>query len=265
MPQFNYHFVGLRYSFRSFNTVLSSDRSQFSDDFYQTMELWGGLKIRNRFQILGFIPFNINHASTDDGERNQQGLGDVTVFGTYTLFDKRSLTKDTQTVGQQLWFGAGLKLPTGQFSLDTSELVSSANFQPGSGSIDFMLTATYLMVVEHWSLIGNATYRINQAASTYHFGNRFTTNAYISHSYRLNRVKISPDLGVLYEHLQPNTLDKENIADTGGYALLGSAGFEANIDNVTIGINAQFPVKQDFSNSQTKTKMRGLVHLTYAF
>src|ERR1035437_7016796 len=90
-PQFSKYFIGVRYSFRSFNTVLKNDAGQFSKDFYQTTELWGGFRIKQRFQILTFVPFNINRSNTDDGIKMNHGFGDMTIIGNYNLFDNKSL------------------------------------------------------------------------------------------------------------------------------------------------------------------------------
>jgi len=265
IPQFNKHFIGIRYSFRSFNTVLKDDNSQFSKDFYQTTELWGGFKIKNKFQVLAFIPFNINRSITDDGVRTNKGFGDVTVIGNYNLFDKISLNKDTMTVGQQLWIGAGIKLPTGNFSVDTTELVSSANSQAGTGSLDFLLSASYSLVIDDWGLTSNVSYKINQAASDFRFGNRFTATAFVFRSFQFRKNSFSPNIGLLYENLNPNELAKAKIASTGGSDLLGAVGLETSFDKITIGFSAQLPLTSNISDGQTKINMRGMVHLTYAF
>ncbi len=76
-PVFQKHFAGVRYTFRSFDTRLKSDATQFSRDFYQTAEIWGGLNINKRWQLLGFVPYNINQQKSDDGARTNRGVGDV--------------------------------------------------------------------------------------------------------------------------------------------------------------------------------------------
>ena len=264
-PQFNKYFLGMRYSFRSFNTVLNSDNNQFSNDFYQTVELWGGLRLNKKWQLFMFAPYNINQSVSDEGKKQNNGLGDMTLIGNYNLFDKKYLTKDTQTVSQQLWIGAGVKLPTGKFSIDTSELVSSANSQSGTGSFDFLITATYTLVIEDWGLTSNIIYKINQTSSDFKFGNRFTATAFTFRAFQFKKYTLSPNIGLLYENLNPNELDKTKIASTGGSDLLAAIGLETRIDQFTIGFNAKLPLMQNISDSQTKIKLNGMVHLTYAF
>jgi hypothetical protein len=264
-PQFNKHFVGMRYSFQNFNTVLNTDNSQFSKDFYQSTELLAGTKIYNKWQLLIFLPYNNYQTKSDDGIKHNNGLGDMTLIGNFNLLDKKTLNSDTETVFQQLWVGAGLKFPTGKFSVDTSELVSSANMQPGTGSFDFLLNAIYTLQIESWGFNVNSSYKINQTADNFRFGNRLSLTAFVFRSFHPGKVTVSPNVGLLFETLNSNTINNHKVEDTGGKDLLAALGFEVRYKNIAFGGNAQIPLYSNLSSGQTDPKIRGMCHLSYIF
>jgi hypothetical protein len=60
VPQFNKSFFGVRYHYRQFHTQIKNDETQFSNDYFQTIELWGGVNLGKKWQVLFFLPFNFN-------------------------------------------------------------------------------------------------------------------------------------------------------------------------------------------------------------
>jgi len=46
---------------------------------------------------------------------------------------------------------------------------------------------------------------------------------------------------------------------------MASAGTEMSLNKITLGISVQAPVAQNFAEGQTKTKLKGMMHLTFAF
>ena len=86
LPDFKSHFIGVRYQHSYFHTTLVSDATQFSNNYYNQIELWGGVNLGNKFQVLGFIPYYANKQVDDDGITTPGGLGDITVIAQYKLF-----------------------------------------------------------------------------------------------------------------------------------------------------------------------------------
>ena len=264
-PWFHKHFIGVRYTFRSFHSIVKNDVTQFSKDFYQTTEVWGGWNIGKKWQMLAFLPYNINRQASDDGVMKSSAFGDITVIANYNLLNNKTKSKSGNGVSQQLWIGAGLKLPTGKFSADPDDFIPSANNQAGTGSVDLLLNSMYSIRINNWGVSSNINYKINQDAHKYQFGNRFNASAFVFRSIAAPKATFSPNAGLLYENLQPNKLENLKVEDTGGNALFSSAGLETSFNKIAIGFNVQLPVSQHLSNDQTTARVRGMLHVTYAF
>src|SRR5450631_3713562 len=61
LPQFSHKFFGIRYQYRNFHTVIAGDATQFSRDYYKTVELWAGWNIGKRWQLIAILPYNYIH------------------------------------------------------------------------------------------------------------------------------------------------------------------------------------------------------------
>ena len=262
MPHFKSKFIGMRYQFHSFRTRLTDNPSEFSKDFYQTVELWSGWNIGKRFQLLTFIPFNFNHQVSDEGTTNLSGLGDIALLLNYRVFESKK-NKTTQ----QLLLGVGLKIPTGRFEIEPGDpdVASLANTQRGSGSTDFMFNALYNVQVASWGITTNASYKFNtDNKDAYKFGNKISASSFVYYAARAGKTGISPNAGLLFEHTEASKLDKEKIDLTGGSLLQAAAGTEFSFKKMAVGFNVQLPLTQDFAEGQTKSKVKGMVHITFA-
>jgi hypothetical protein len=262
-PFFHKHFFGTRYTFRSFKSNVADDPDQFSKDFYQTIELWGGWSIGKKWQVLAFVPFNFNRQNSDDGLVKSSGLGDITLMVNYNLLNKQSKDKKGNNINQQLWIGGGVKIPTGKFSPDPNDIIPTASNQAGTGSVDYLLNAMYAININKWGINSSVSYKINRKAEGYQFGDRFSSTAFVFRSISKGSTTFSPNTGLLYENLRTNKLDNVKVPDSGGNALLAAAGLEIGFKKMSIGFNAQLPIAQNFSNGQTTTKVRGMVHVTF--
>jgi hypothetical protein len=263
LPHFNKRFLGLRYHFNSFQTRLNDDPTQFSKDFYQTIELWGGWNIGSRFQVLAFVPYNINHQVSDEGTSDLKGLGDAALMVNYKVFEATN-----KNISQQLWLGAGVKLPIGKFVIDPNDpdVAVIANTQLGSGSTDILLNGMYNVSINRLGINATVNYKINSAnKEEYKFGNKLTAGSFAYYVFPLNRVVISPNIGVLYEHTEQSALLSSKIDLTGGKVLQGSVGTEISFKSMSIGLSVQLPLAQNFAQNQTKEKVKGMIHVSFAF
>jgi hypothetical protein len=267
LPQFTHKFFGVRYHFNSFRTQLLNDPSQFSKDFYQTIEIWGGWNIGKKFQVLALVPMNFNHQNSDEGITNHTGPGDIVLLVNYKVFDTRSGGGINNSVSQDLWIGGGIKLPTGKFEIEQNDpdVASMANGQLGSGSSDVLVNAMYNIHLPAVGISTTVSYKANSGNKyDYKFGNKFSAGSFIYYPKMISKSIVSPNLGILYEHTKKSILQNSKIDLTSGLLLQASAGIEVSFSNVAVGFNVQLPVAQNFAENQTREKIKGMLHVSLA-
>ena len=202
-----------------YHTQLNNDATQFSNDYYKTIELWSGWNLNSRWQILTFIPYQVNKQFTDDGIKEKQGIGDITLLTNYNV-----LHTAKKGIQQQLWIGGGLKLPTGRYSMDVTSPDANkgdVNSMSGTGSTDFLLNAMYNLSVKNYGINTSANYKLNGSnKNDYKFGDRFTVNSFAYYRLRVKGFAITPNVGLLYEKSNMNTTNKTKVADTGGKSII---------------------------------------------
>jgi hypothetical protein len=267
LPQFSRAFIGTRYEFSHFHTSMKNEPSQYSNDLFQTVEIWGGLNVGKRWQILALLPFNSIHQNSDDGSYQSSGIGDAATIANYKIFNNSSATAKKKLITQTLWLGVGIKLATGKFTIDSNNpaLVSLANTQLGSGSNDMMLNAIYNLNVNRVGISTSINYKMNSGnADQYYFGNKFSGSTIAYCPIKKQVFVITPHGGLMYEHTDCSKLATQKVPETGGYLVSTAAGVDINIKNVTFGCNAQLPVSQNFASAQTNTKIKGILHITFS-
>jgi hypothetical protein len=266
LPDFKSKFIGIRYHYMQYHTQLANDHTQFSHNYYNTVEAWTGWNIGRKWQVLGFVPYYYNKQRDDDHASSKNGLGDITLLGNYQLMHTRKTNDRNNTIEQTLWIGAGIKLPTGTFQLnvnDPNTTIADINAQIGTGSTDFLLNAMHNIRINQFGINTSVNYKINTAnRSDYKYGNKLTANSIAYYRIRLGKVAIAPNAGAIYEHTQQNSLSKEKVAFTGGYAVSALAGVEFTFNKIAIGFNLQKPFSQDYAGGQTTMQIRGMAHVT---
>ena len=178
-PDFKTKFIGLRYNHQYYKTVLSGVPDEFSNNYYNTIELWGGLNIGKKWNLMGFVPFRFNEQAGDDGTSYINGFGDVTILTNYKLWNKASFFV-SQGVLQQIWVGGGVKLPTGKYEInvkDPSTSISDINSQLGTGTVDFLFNLMYNVKLGNLGVNTTFNYKVNTTKDEYIFGNKFTFNS----------------------------------------------------------------------------------------
>ncbi|MBE9661381.1 transporter family protein [Mucilaginibacter myungsuensis] len=272
LPEYNKRFVGLRYQHKTLMTHLGplGERTpNTADETYQSIELWGGWNIGNKFRVLAFIPYNFNDRKAQTGNGYKDGLGDIALMGYYNAFNHRSTVGEKLLV-QSLWVGAGVKAPTGKYEPNERLQVSESpnNFQLGTSSTDFTLNAAYDIRLMDLGLNLNANYKINtENKYAYRYGNKLTLNGLLYYKWRFfNKLSIGPNAGLLYETSQNDVESGKYTVDvSGGYALSLVGGIEANFGRFSAGANYQNIASQHLANNRAIAGDRLMVHFSVAF
>ena len=269
LPNFSKGFFGYRYSASKFNSQVRNEPSEFSHDYYKTMEVWGGYNIK-RFQLMAFMPYVFSRKVTDDGTTSTQGAGDFMLLVNYKILSAASLTKDESgSVRNDLYVGGGIKLPTGVNRVDPGNPdfnVGDFSSQAGTGSLDFILNATHNVMWNRSGVVTNAAYRINSANKQgYKFGNR--TYANVAYYYSINRsaLNIKPSAGLNFQSNTINTFQGAQVADSNGYNLSITAGANFLFKKIGFNVTGFAPVAQNMYDGQTKASSRVLLGITYSF
>ena len=269
MPDFKSKFFGFRYNYSDYHTQLASDITQHSNNYYNSIELWGGYNINRKLRVMAFVPYYINKQIDDDGITNTNGLGDISVMAQYNIWQSITPLNNNKAIKQQLWIGGGLKIPTGTFKVDladSSTTLSDINAQLGTGSTDFILNGQYNLQYGRFGVNVSANYKMNtENNDKYQYGNKFSSNLLAFYHLGSGHLAISPNAGLGYEHTGSNKLQGEKVQFTGSHLVTAIAGVELSYKAIGFGVNVQLPANQDFAEGQTQLKMKAMAHLSYSF
>jgi len=269
LPQFHKHFVGLRWSeqsFRSTHSLSSAENGIYdSEEHFQTIDLIGRFYPARRVQVLVLVPYHNFHRGETGVQTNSQGLGDVSLMGNHILINSGDSLR--QRLRHTLTVGGGLKLPTGRFGSKNQEgELLHENLQPGSGSMDFMLSATYTLRRAYWGLSSDIIGRINTANKNgYHFGNRVSTSAKVFYVKNFSKVTLLPNLGLFTDLSDVSYNGNRYMQETGGTAVLSTIGLDAYFGKFSIGYTIQLPVFEDMAGGLVQNRFRSMATLNYNF
>jgi len=261
----NNNFIGLRYigqRYRSRDGIF--DNSPWIDEDFNTMQLWSQLPIGNRFVVNAVLPYQFHTRTfSDTSEQNINGLGDATLLAYYQVLKQ---TPDSiVAIGPEhtLQLGGGIKLPTGNFDQQNLEGSVNPSFQLGTGSWDYLVGANYGITYRNWglSIMVNYTFKTENSAN-YQFGNQlnYGVNTYKTY-YFGNDFALTPQIGLGGEYFDKNKEYGLIVNDTGGSALFGKLGVEANYRKYALGITAMPPLTQDLNNGKVEVKNRFSIYM----
>ncbi len=268
LPQFQKHFLGLRYGTRSFQTVhppiFSTDKLTTSKEHFQSIDLWGRMVLSERIQLFGFLPFS-NIVKTEDGQTfKQNGLGDISVMAMYSVINQRQST--SSPLIQNLQIGGGIKLPTGSYDIISADGIYVPGAQLGSGSVDILANLSYIIRYEKIGLSVESSYRYNNTNKLdFQFGDRFTNAARLFYRLDIDNTVIMPHVGIHLEKSFQDIHEGLPIDLSGGLGTYGQLGFDIFTSNITFGVQFQPVLHENVAAGNITSSHRFTVQTMYIF
>jgi len=267
MPQSNKSVIGIRYNYLNFTTHPASQVLRTEEQFNVT-ELYARFFPIRRVQVMAFLPYRMDQQVTTSGTKKQNGLGDMTILANYNILNTLMDSESSSRFSHTLLVGGGIKLPTGRFKYDENDVlqVANANFQPGTGSTDFILNTFYTVNLDQWGLGVNVSRKFNTTNSQdYKFGNQLFGTIDLYRSFKLGKLTLTPTVGLYAEQSGRGRKEKVLLDETGGKQLNGTVGMNLFTKRWTIGVNGQKPISQRSNSGHVVAKERILVQVGFLF
>ena len=261
LPQFNNHFIGLRYSYRQFHTIhppsiIPGQTGQVSDEYFHSLELWGRFYPTKRLQVFTFVPFLFyRQQSVSEGNVEVNTIGDVSVMANYIIIKAPDSTQ--RKARHSLQAGLGVKMPTGRYDLKNGTELLNPNLQPGTGSWDFTANVSYTVRWNAFGLNNEALYRLNTTnGAGYKFGDKITLASRAFYWKKWKKWSLMPSTGVQYEYTFANMDHNSRVSYTGGNLLAVHAGLDVYWDRFSVGVSTQVPCWQNVSDGYVQNMPR---------
>lgn len=215
-----------------------------------------GYGATNKLALFGVVPYVDKDLDVTVGgnriNRSESGLGDVSVFGRYTVAQHDQLGRTFRIAP---FFG--VKAPTGEDDVRDRFGRLPPSVQPGSGSWDIFggIVSTYQTL--DFQTDGQVSYRINNEANNFEAGNVFRFDG--SLQYRLSPRTLEGDgvpnflYGVLETniiHRDKNKVNGTNNENSGGTTVFLSPGLQYVTKRLIVEGVVQLPVIQDLNGNE---------------
>jgi len=265
LPLQQRHFLGLRSQFQRFET-LGHNNGSGSEERFRTLELWGRWQLAPRWQLIGLLPYQMAERQVAGGEQTLgKGWGDAALLAQYTLLDPRR--QAGRRWQHALQIGAGLKAPIGKYQYTATDgRALSANLQPGTGSTDGLLTATYILRHNSLGCYLDGTIRLTTAnREHYRFGNRLNTGLRMFWWQPLGDITFVPHAGIQLDAADLDADFGKYQGETGGYALYSTLGSEVYFGSLALGFSWQAPLLHHLAEGLVSPQARLALTATWMF
>jgi hypothetical protein len=263
LPEFQKHFVGIRYQFQGFRSLPHEDHAHDlpTTERFNTLQAYGRLVIHQRLHLLAFVPYRINQRNTETDALHLNGLGDISFQLQYLILNNYG---SGSTLQNALQLGAGLKLPSGKFDALDKGLMIHNNMQLGSGSVDFSANVIHTLRMKAWGLNTSCMYnRPGENVYQFRFGHQLNVNTRAFYLFTFKEMTLMPQLGCMYDLAGADYLKNESHTHTGGQQWSLHAGADCYFKSYALGFQATRAIKENLAEGHITSLTRFQFNLIY--
>ncbi len=207
--------------------------------------------VNAKLAMFAVLPYTNKEATTLNGpKRSSDGLGDVTVFGRYTLYQKDWTGRTLRVAGV-----AGLKAPTGSDDESDDSGRLPVGLQLGTGSWDAYVGGVVSYQTLDFGIDAQVSYRENTEASGFEAGDE--TRFDVSYQHRLSPSTLDLETrSFLYGVVELNTIIRDrhrqngvSLENSGGTTVFLTPGVQYVTRKIIAEIAVQIPVVQNLNGS----------------
>lgn len=207
--------------------------------------------VNEKFAIFGVLPYVSKKAQAlGEPKRSNNGLGDLTVFGRYTLYQNNWSGRTLRVAGV-----AGIKAPTG--TDDDSDALGAlpVNLQLGTGSWDGFIGGVISYQTIDYGMDAQLSYRENTEANGFEAGDEIRID--VSYQHRLLPSVLNAETrSLLYGVVELNTVIKDRhersgivVDASGGTTLFFTPGLQYVTRKFIAEIALQVPLSQSLNST----------------
>lgn len=250
MPQYDSHYIGLRYSYAGFNARIEYDNQYdedtYSNDAYHRVDLMARYVVLPRLHVNVIVPYSYNVMRGNTQNLDVSGMADPMLLTYYNILSKGA--EMSSRWKHSVLVGGGIKLPLGDYQQLDGEHIINRNFQLGSGSLDYLFTAAYTLRFKAWGLNNEGSYKMNtENDEGYLFGDQFNMSSYVFYQQETAMATVMPYAGAYYEWSDMHRDNDIFQTSTGGDAWFITLGVQVLRGNWSTNIQYQLPLVQSYN------------------
>ncbi len=203
-------------------------------------------------------------ATVTHSDKDINGIGDPLLLLQYQLLFKGE--DDTSEYRQQLFVGAGIKMPLGDATPD--ELLDEDAYAhlSGSGSWDYLVNVTYSVKHNKTGINANLNYMVTSASKhKFEFGNKANVNVTGFYECKTGNSFLYPSIGVFYEHAEHDRFQSVEMKASGGDIVYAHAGADYFYKKFAVSAAFEYPALLSIYKPQPGIQYRIITGVAYSF